>query len=573
MDVMRMQKRNAKHRKAFFFSGAVAILLVLLISSAALWVVFSNTRSARAPLLGQGQESQNFENSLLSYHDRVLQVAAEISLYETNKQIFTSKILYADKAALQTYFCSSPSNPKALATTIGTWKDQIVKLGNEMGLQVSITFGACSISMQDYRTVKVEYPITSYVITDKVTGAKLTGSLTDPAFIDIEGFDDPFVHVQVYEKVAGAIVYKQIYFHDSIRTPSDAVPTPIAQGIRGKGWFYGRAIDVASPPPSPSDPCNQKPEDCIGVVYENPVGWNKLNPPPLSALEPYGALIIIGAPDQTVDPREIACVNGDPLINGQLVEEVPTWCVDCLRYVRWPESIDPNLVCYYELPDGSGPDLTQPVLSPLGTYIDAWQGKPFITVDSITHTKDEFVGKYVVMGSRYWYNDFPTNSPKRVWTIEKLRALTSCGFYVNNPFHAPDFLQRMTRLWKNEASSPYNANGIEGFVIGPWIENEKLTGEVYSSVDHVRARYVPGSLDALTPLYNEMKLKGTPGCKQWSHCAAISQVSFGHFALDDDIAELGFSHVADYDPAYVIACKTPDGLGGYYEYYASCGGP
>ena len=229
MDVNIMQFQ--KSRKAFFFTGAVAILLVLLIASTMTWVAVSNARSERAPLITQGQQVQNIVQSIMGYQ-RALQVASEMAFYLTNLHMREDipgsplipakneryECIYPDISAHQSppgipdplcdidnsndpivrdsvikyFFCDT------LSTYAQVWIAKIRQLGNEMGLDVVITEDAdaeerCKISMDDYRTVKVEYKGT-YEIKDKATGQLLaSGKLPGEAYVDINGYEDPAI--------------------------------------------------------------------------------------------------------------------------------------------------------------------------------------------------------------------------------------------------------------------------------------------------------------------------------------------------------------------------------------------
>src|SRR4030042_2493314 len=147
-----------KSHKAFFFTGAVAILLVLLIASTMTWVAVSNARAERAPIITQGQQIQNIMQSILSYN-RTLQVASAMALHEANKHIRDSPpagrgerydCIYPDTTPPIHPLCD-PANPAVrdnvvqyyfcdhLGSRMLAWSDKIADLGNEMGLEITIT--------------------------------------------------------------------------------------------------------------------------------------------------------------------------------------------------------------------------------------------------------------------------------------------------------------------------------------------------------------------------------------------------------------------------------------------------
>jgi len=480
--------------KGFFFTGAVAILLVLLIASTTLWVLVANSQSARAPLLTQGQQLQNFQQSLMSYDDRVLYVAAEYALYETGENVPPNG--YSNMNALKTDFCGG------LETLLDEWADEVEILAKDMGLILTITFNpaGCQISMHDFRTVKASYPGT-YSIEDTASGAKVEGELPGEAFIDINGFTDPLLRLE------GNGALKPILFNPDIGvTPGALAPDGPITGVRGKGWFYGKTTRFTSP----SSDCAASKKKCIAVITTVPADPSPLND--------YGAVILRAVPGTGTEP--VVC-GGNPPTNAN---EDTGKCLDCLRY----------------LPGG---DIDSDCTPALGAFRNQ------ISVPFIALAPNQFpmsnIDSYYLIDSSEWRNT--VNGDHNIWNIEKLRAMSVCGFYVNNG-EAPDFLQRMLATWESEASS----HGIETIIFGQDVpppawgaDNNPGNGAtVYSSIDHLLYE---------TARPEGTKIKGMPGCRDWNQCSADTPAGqgspIGHVAMDSSV------HVGDYGVAQII-CAT-----------------
>ncbi|RLG20186.1 hypothetical protein DRN67_00580 [Candidatus Micrarchaeota archaeon] len=562
---MDLSKNSTRHtKKGFFFSGAVAILLVLLIASTTLWLLYSQSKAQRAPLLTQGQNLQNFEQSLLTYNERALQVGAELSLFETNKRIFDTQTLYNTEANLQNYFCTSSSNPSNLEDAMNDWRTEVIALGDELGLDVDISFGTCQISMADFDTVQVDYPI-SYTITDRGTGVTIEDDVSEPALIDINGYDDALVFYSTYNKVfghAGEGMMKQIWFNEDLDTLGELQlqnckgewASPCV-GLRGKGWFYGKTTDFWNPVNDECYPDADEKKSCIAVVYDIGVV------PDFDKLNEYGAIIVVGEPTDWIlgyaPPNTPQFYCPDAPTTPVYIHEDTEWCLDCLRY-------SPTGLIQGECENVNDP-LWKVRLGVFAGEIDV----PFITVPSLADSVDgfdpaELIGKYLIINSGTWHNTISGHpDQKRLWTVENLRAVSVCGFYVNNP-RAPNFLQRMTDDWISDSFAG-DPNGIESFLITKHIPNVykpnlPADADVYSNIDYIAGRYLLAPTLPPVPDNDEHKAKAMPGCKTWEQCSYFTSVGqgcpFGHFAFDD-------LHWDDYDPADRLACIE----GGVY---ASC---
>ena len=100
-----------------------------------------------------------------------------------------------------------------------------------------------------------------------------------------------------------------------------------------------------------------------------------------------------------------------------------------------------------------------------------------------------------------------------IYDIEDIRDFVMCGYYTHNP-KAPSYLQRLL-------DDPYSRNstefGIETFVIGEYANesiyhlNSRLDRELFDGVDGI-------------------KIRGLPGCKDFSMCSANPPPTTGVFA-------------------------------------------
>ncbi|MDO8339550.1 MAG: hypothetical protein Q7T16_02735 [Candidatus Burarchaeum sp.] len=613
-----------KSHKAFFFTGAVAILLVLLIASTMTWVAVSNARSERAPLITQGQQVQNMVQSVMGYQ-RALQVSSETAFYQTNLHMRAqitvpnpSGGMTALDAKNERYTCIYPdisptpdplcdiahSNDPiytgvrnnvikyffcdTLATYAQGWRSGIRKLGNEMGLDVFITEDpdaeeVCKLSMSNYRTVKVEYKGT-YEIRDKATGQLLaSGKLPGEAYVDINGYEDPAIWDRARKDPAaftgGPI--RNIYFSGEVGTkptvgtsPDVLKPDPKVIGMRGKGWFYGKTIsdtfDSVSNPEcvDASDPNPTNLKKCIVVIFA--VSFS--DPNVVSDLNAnYGGVILLNVPEEVVS--DVDC-DGNLIPDYELHEETE-YCLDCLTYLKkiGTDEITTNpLDCPFGVPQPPLPN----ILGPNGLN---QVSIPFIAADYTDPSIKAFVDdpanrwKHYFIGSKNWSNTIGISEVHNIWDIEKLRATAVCGFYMNMSGYvdvnnqpipdAPDFLQRMT-ISGDSQTSP---NGIESFLVGVgvndiWNEGVLITGVsgIYSNADHAY-------LEQLGPPKaspDTFRMKGMPGCRELDQCSYLTPAGqsspVGHFAID-------YTDHLLYDPFNILQCNPDSATSGYH---ASC---
>jgi len=489
-------------RRGFFFSGAAAVLLIILTASVMLWISAQNSRSARAQLLTEGQAMLAFRHSFSdgSYEDGPLRRVSEVALDQTVKHAKGGAYsgINTGTDRLRDHFCNQLALPDG---HLRAWAKEVETLGKQVGLTVHIEFpydddkndlGNCNIEMATYKTVKVTFPAT-YTITDS-TGTKMSGKMAGVLLdLDINGYEDAYTYLKT-----GGSVTRQIFFKDSVATDAGSVaPTPIADAVRGKSWAYGK---TTTPLPAAGSYCALNKEKCIVVI-------DHTTPTDIANTAGYAGVILRKEPTVVADGTAIC--NGNPVNAFKDTGD----CLDCLRYV------------------GDG-DMSCAGLGVQGNQISI----PFVAVSSF-----DKIGDYVLIDSKGAENSAVSTGYHRIWDIEKLRAMSVCGFYVSNPNDAPDFLQRMTTA---PGSSLY---GIEGFAIGvDWADNG-ATG--YSNVDHVF--FGSGPKDGV-------RVKGMPGCRNVQQCSPDTPEGvaspFGHFALDNTGSS---PHSGDYGATSILC--TADG--------------
>ncbi|MFA6036328.1 MAG: hypothetical protein WC759_05220 [Candidatus Micrarchaeia archaeon] len=483
----------SSRRRGFFFSGAAAVLLIILASSVMLWISAQNARSERAQLLTEGQAMVAFKQSFAdgSYEDGPLRRASEVAFYKAVESVKNDGAfsgITTGNNQLRSYICGQLGKAPSQSPTDGylhLWALEVEALGEQMGLTVDIQFDydtdatKCTIAMADYRHVEVTYPA-SYTITDS-KGTVMSGTMAGVIYdLDINGYDDAYVYLKSNKNAL-----KQIFFKDSVGTTAGSVaPSPIVpDAARGKSWVYGK---TTKPSPAAGSYCAGNKDQCIVVI-------DHASAADIASTAGYAGVILRNVPT-VIDGGDVVC-GGVPVPSHLDTGD----CLDCLKYV------------------GDG-DTSCPGLGVVGSQISV----PFVAV-APGEFSDVMIGSYVLIDSRGAENSAVSTDYHRIMDVEKMRAMSVCGFYVQND-DAPDFLQRLT------VNPSPTANGIESFAIGQvWADNNPGDGAtVYSDVDHEFFS---------SPKTEGVRVKGMPGCRDVQQCSTETVAGdaspFGHFALDD----------------------------------------
>jgi hypothetical protein len=497
---------SSRKRRGFFFSGAAAVLLIILAASVMLWISAQNARSARAQLLTEGQAMLAFKQSFAdgSYENGPLRRASEVAFSKAVERVkttgFYTSINQPGGVPLRSDVCVWLGEDNA--GKLRLWKGEVVALGAQMGLKVDITFdydtvdtSKCQIAMADYRHVQVTFPA-HYTITDSqgtVMSGTMAGVLSD---LDINGYDDAYI----YQK-SSKNALKQIFFKDSVGTTADSVkPEPkyddsgkaADAGGRGKGWVYGK---TTKPSPAVGSYCADHKDQCIVVIDHSTAA-------DIASTAGYAGVILRALPTDT--PGTIVC-DGSP-------DPVPAHldtgdCLDCLRYIG----------------DGDTQSSCTPPLGPQSNQISI----PFVAVP-LSAFPDP-VGSYVLIDSRGADATAGSASYHRIIDVERMRAMSVCGFYVQNG----DGLNFLERLVGSQQLGQAPGTRIESFAIGQsWADNNPANdATTYSDVDHV---FFPPFSGTPSP---GVRVKGMPGCRDVNQCSTETPAGdaspFGHFALDN----------------------------------------
>ncbi|VVC02947.1 Uncharacterised protein [Candidatus Burarchaeum australiense] len=478
---------------------------------------------------------------------------------------------------LHNYFCNR------LAMQMDQWATSTVSLANQMGLTARLTLDyrstspACQLELSDYRTVHVIFT-GRYEIHDKETGAMLaSGELPGNAYVDVNGMPDPAIWALTRDAGHFAGITRAMYFDDNVKTPSQASPTLVAQGARGKGWFYGKTTTLNNPSelcqlPAVGGNANGNPKKCIVVVDSSAL------PAAIPSLQNYGGVIVRKVRTPPIFGIPVTC---DGLPAGIGFRD-PTDTLDSLFYLGF--GIDnPSPTCY------------TPALGVFANAINV----PFVEVDPADFP-DSKIGNYYLIESgensnpqQYWRNTVAGNGNFHdIWDMENLRAMAVCGYYVNNP-DAPDFLQRML-VWPADEPIPQSINGVESFVVGKgvtcaWGQNLPSgplcspTGDInppgmippaengiflFSNVDHMFYAQVleqAASGDSSHTASEATRIRGMPGCRELDQCSSLTHAGqyspLGHFALDA-------SHIVNANP---LNSYLPTGADSFQcTFFASC---
>jgi len=503
--------------RGFFFVLITLLVLGYILASITLW--------AKSMEIAEAQYSEKFKMSNLEMvvsqisQERV-EKFADISAYHAlsainalsvetplKKGSDTDQQLHVQNAFRNmmengTIVNDDFENPSALSSdtvyndySFGGWFSKINATISSLGLEVEhYSFSEFKLNQTAMDELNYSFKV-EFSISDNSNRAHLERIYYVNGTLKLTGLIDPAIKRETFEKL-GYPIEKQFFFllddknaiNAKYLVPYDVNPSKLTSGTEGQGWFYGPVVSFADAKSVPVLERNttilvgnySEITDLIGTEATS-LHWSQ-----------FGAYIVTNAPYAVSSCGDFS--SQDNAFNA--------------------------LDCQLGSSDAKIKDSTK-----LDKPFAVVPGFSLDTVPSYAYSdgKGGYANKRVLFVNKYPPEEV-SSSPKKklssapvVYSIEKIRDMAVCGYYVHNP-KAPSYLQRLF-------DSPYQLKdekfGIETFAFGAWINGTE-----------------GGYADDLSRLDRELftaetgeKVRGMPGCKTYEMCNSGSPV--GHFSLGD----------------------------------------
>ena len=447
--------------------------------------------------------------------------------------------------------------------TMLSWQEKISKAANLTGFNVSFSpMKNFNISQDDPLHVRIYFEV-DMNISDLEGTMRQSKTLKANSTFSLAGFLDPMVarSDMVHRGVPRSeATEKQVWFNTKYETPDDVKPVILADDegtvFEGFGWFSGPVTQMYPDELNASDQLALKQYVLVDSFNEKMVQYRSA----------YGAIVIIGRPEIMTEPQ------------GACTIERQAKCLNCMERRSGPEGCgDGSWDLHNDSTQiGSGTDAVYiPVMvtddqSWLSTIRSNQPIKRFDTNPSQTDFEQEQATQYFVLFDNA--ADNPLDQLRRedpyyhrLWDVNSLRDMTTCGFYVApgaaSPTQgiAPSFFQRMIAGVETDTSLRSSLYGIESFVVGQWaggkLETPPGAHDGSSRLDWEFYSDVPGT-----------KIKGMPGCKYKTTDSIIGCTlpsSGDDKVLTEGVGRFGLSEGAGSDAmkrygAEKISCDAPN---------------
>jgi|GEM_PF-845044 len=414
--------------------------------------------------------------------------------------------------------------------TISAWKDKVSRAANLMGFNANFSEPENFVVKQSGPwTVRVSFDM-KLDISDKEGTMRQSKTMKAESEFSINGFPDPSITRNDFRKrvkpeggVISEAEQKQIFQHARYHLPSDVAPENVGAGEEGNGWFFGPATG------------DRPGEGVFENFTEQARMWQYVLVTEyydglVEDANKYGAVILTQLPGEPKIEQDVPL--GGCLYN--VTEQ--TNCLNCRKTYSSDRQECQRQPDYFN-------NVSVPFIATNNFGLDK-----LVSVQRTGVAQEKFVlldNQYRTAGRKAegWHN---------VWDMTKIRDMTICGFYLENP-KAPSFFQRMLASVGTSSpgtvASPY---GIETMVTGMWAggaldyANNDYSRDMRSRLDW---QFYSGASDESFNPATTFKVKGMPGCRSEQMCqesnkSAIIE-STGKFRMgESDVQRYGMEDIA-----------------------------
>lgn len=387
--------------------------------------------------------------------------------------------------------------------TMLSWQEKISRAANITGFNVSFSqMKNFNLSQDDPWHVRIYFEV-DMNISDLEGTMRQSKTLRANSTFALTGFLDPMVtrndmarrNVQRSEATE-----KQFWLDSKYETPADVAPVILADDegavAEGFGWFSGPVTQMYPDELNASDQLALKQYVLADSFNEKMVQYKSF----------YGAIIVTSAPESYEEQQ------GECTITRQIK------CLNCLETRSCPGSTRTEVWDNStQIGSGTGAVYVPVMVTSDSAWLNGLKAKQPIKRSSggQTEFEDEQSTQYFVLFDNTATNPLDQLRREdpyyhRIWDVNALRDMATCGFYVApgesapNQGIAPSFFQRLV----DDETLRSSMFGIESFVVGQWAggkeDPNRDNTDKYSRIDW--EFYSPSPPEGI-------KMKGMPGCK------------------------------------------------------------
>ncbi len=410
--------------------------------------------------------------------------------------------------------------------TLVSWKGKINRAANLMGFKVNLSDPQnITIRQINAWTVGVSFDV-DMTVEDLEGAMHQSKRMHADSNFSIDGFPDPSITRNDIKQrkptpLPENAEQKQVFHNINYADAGDLAPSLVASMDEGNGWFFGPMTDSR---PGTGIFTNLSEQSrmwqyvLVTDYYDGLVDDANL----------YGAVILTEAPGMNVTHD---VVHGGCPYN----QTDQTNCLNCRRSFQ-------SSVPSCSMPDEYFNIVSVPFVAGGGFSAD--------NVKEIPRAGMDAQRKFVLIDNTYGKHSNKWRGDHAVWDLWKIRDMTICGFYLENPV-APSFFQRMLNSVGNStAGTVHSKYGIETILTGQWAggkddggygstyehdSRSRLDWQFYSATDYPAAS---------TTVW---KVKGMAGCRDETMCSTMNATkeATGKFRMPGgDIERYGLKKMA-----------------------------
>jgi hypothetical protein len=400
--------------------------------------------------------------------------------------------------------------------TFSSWAQTLSAAVEAVGYRLSMSpmrdFDARQVSPW---TVRVRFTV-DMNLTDASGSIRMSRTAHADSNLTIDGLLDPMIYrgdVLMNRPTPIPVAERQIFHIPAYKFRDDVKPKVLADGIEGKGWFYGPITDYYPEKFNATMNSSKIKAYILKTTYDGLEAESTDTGISVQSLaESYGGVLLTNKPNETI--------TYEGSFGGCEVLRVSQGkCFDCRVYFMAANTSDPDYpACRLD------PSFPSDLPVNPATAVDI----PYIVIEGtpgLFPPPPKVNGEYhILFQSKTWDPEQKRDGDKKIYDIEALRDMAVCGFYVQS-LDAPSYFQRLVFDSQHLISPPY---GIETFVVGQWAGGALMPTplEDYDKLSRVDRLFYSGMTG--------QKVRGMMGCKSREMCSGAEALynATGHFAID-----------------------------------------